>query len=303
VVGTVLSGNDTGEWTLTCDARSTCFAYRPALRTPRPHVQGVESATVVGPPGSEIHTDEFGRVRVQFHWDRVGDRDDESSCWLPVSQPWAGTGYGSVFLPRVGHEVFVEFLGGDPDRPVVSGRVYTNLQRVPYKLPEQASVTVVAKTNSLGGSGGYNEIKADDKGGAELLSFRAQRDLEGLVLREERRTIGVDRITKVGKDDRLIIAGVETREFTSNKPNAPRTVQTFTNALNKIEVGDASVVCTPTSVTATAPMIKLTTSKDGGAGAEIKLEGETITITAKNLIVTTSEATDIKGTPIRLNCR
>ena len=101
----------------------------------------VESATVVGPAGEEIHTDEFGRVRVQFHWDREGSRDDKSSCWVPVSQNWGGASFGAVSLPRVGQEVLVDFLGGDPDRPVIMGRVFTATQPVPYELPRFKTMT------------------------------------------------------------------------------------------------------------------------------------------------------------------
>src|SRR5690606_9844013 len=107
----------TGGWILRCDAVAADVPYRPRRTAPRPLVHGVERATVVGPAGTEIHTDETGRVRVQFHWDRAGTFDDDSSCWLHVSQPSAGPGYGAVFLPRVGHEVLVQFLSGDPDLP------------------------------------------------------------------------------------------------------------------------------------------------------------------------------------------
>src|SRR5262249_42052966 len=138
------------------EARSADRPYHPPIVTPRPKVNGVESATVVGPPGEEIHTDEFGRVRVQFHWDREGKLDDNSSCWIHSSQPWGGAGYGGVNLPRVGQEVLVDFLGGDPDRPVIVGRVYTNLQKVPYKLPANKTQSGW-KSNSTNNTGGYNE--------------------------------------------------------------------------------------------------------------------------------------------------
>src|SRR5690606_18566106 len=111
----------------------------------------------VGAAGDEIHTDEFGRIRVHFHWDRQSRMDDESSCWVPVSQPWAGTGFGGINIPRVGQEVVVDFLNGDPDRPIVIGRVFTQLQPVPFKLPE-AKTQSGWKSNSTTGTGGYNEI-------------------------------------------------------------------------------------------------------------------------------------------------
>ncbi|HRI70098.1 MAG TPA: type VI secretion system tip protein TssI/VgrG, partial [Polyangium sp.] len=118
VVESTFRGTDQGEWSQHIEARGTAVPFRPELSTPKPKVNGVESATVVGPPGEEIHTDEFGRVRVHFHWDRESKMDDNSSCWIHVSQAWGGAGYGGTNLPRVGQEVLVDFLGGDPDRPV-----------------------------------------------------------------------------------------------------------------------------------------------------------------------------------------
>ncbi len=125
----------------TCETRYADIDYRPALRTPKPRTHGVESATVTGPAGEEIHTDEFGRVRVHFHWDREGAADETSSCWIPVSQAWAGAGFGAISLPRVGQEVLVDFLGADPDRPIVMGRVFTTTTPPPYELPKYKMVS------------------------------------------------------------------------------------------------------------------------------------------------------------------
>ncbi|MCA9619851.1 MAG: type VI secretion system tip protein VgrG, partial [Myxococcales bacterium] len=135
VVGATHRGYSDTTWTHDFEARFTDMPYRPPLETEKPKAVGVESATVVGPAGEEIHCDEFGRVRVHFHWDRESKFDEKSSCWVPVSQPWGGTGYGGMNIPRVGQEVIIAFLGSDPDRPVIVGRVYTSLQKVPYGLP------------------------------------------------------------------------------------------------------------------------------------------------------------------------
>ncbi len=129
-------GTPEGEWKMSGRALFTDVRYLPPRRTPKPRVQGVQTATVVGPKGQEIHTDEFGRVRVQFPWDREGKSDNLSSCWIRVSQGWAGTGYGMIVIPRIGQEVLVGFLEGDPDQPVIVGRVFNATQRVPYKLPD-----------------------------------------------------------------------------------------------------------------------------------------------------------------------
>jgi type VI secretion system VgrG family protein len=141
VVATTLAGKHDDEWRIQVESAPTSTPHRPALVTPKPKVPGLESATVVGPKAEEIHTDEYGRVRVHFHWDRAGSRDEAASCWLPTSQPWAGTGFGGVNLPRIGQEVLVEFLGGDPDRPVVVGRVYTVTNPPPDKLPKHKTVS------------------------------------------------------------------------------------------------------------------------------------------------------------------
>jgi type VI secretion system secreted protein VgrG len=128
-------------WNMGATAVFAADPYRPAIRTPKPQVHGVQSAMVVGPKGQEIHTDEFGRVRVQFPWDREGKGDDGSSSWIRVSQGWGGTGFGMVSLPRIGQEVLVGFLDGDPDQPIVTGRVFNAIQGVPYKLPDNKTVS------------------------------------------------------------------------------------------------------------------------------------------------------------------
>jgi type VI secretion system secreted protein VgrG len=141
VVAGTFTGSVGRDWKHTCEARFTDADYRPPLRTPKPRTLGVESATVTGPAGEEIHTDEHGRVRIHFHWDREGADDETSSCWVPVSQAWAGAGFGAVNLPRVGQEVLVDFLGADPDRPMVMGRVYTTTTPHPYQLPQHKMVS------------------------------------------------------------------------------------------------------------------------------------------------------------------
>lgn len=157
VTGTSLSGEHSSQWRVRAHTVPTTSPHRPARKTPRPTAHGLESATVVGPAGEEIHTDEFGRVRVHFHWDRESKRDETSSCWLPTNQPWAGQGYGGVNLPRIGQEVLVEFLGADPDRPVVIGRVYTATNPVPDPLPKYKHVAGLFSESTprmvMGGAG------------------------------------------------------------------------------------------------------------------------------------------------------
>src|SRR5262249_54276479 len=122
ILEALVEGTTDGEWTLSGEAAFADYPYRPPQKTPRPRISGLQSAIVVGPKGEEIHTDEYGRVRVQFHWDRDGKHDDKSSCWIRVSQGWAGTAFGMITIPRIGQEVLVSFWEGNPDEPVIVGR-------------------------------------------------------------------------------------------------------------------------------------------------------------------------------------
>ncbi len=164
--------------TFTCIPASVPF--RPGRVTPRPVVRGCQTAMVVGPPGEEIHTDKYGRVKVQFHWDREGKRNENSSCWIRVSHPWAGKGWGAVSIPRIGQEVVVDFLEGDPDQPIIVGRVYNAESMPPYSLPAGAMVSGF-KSNSTKGGGGYNEIAADDTKGKEKVTIHGQYDMNTTV--------------------------------------------------------------------------------------------------------------------------
>ncbi|MFO0756618.1 MAG: type VI secretion system tip protein TssI/VgrG [Byssovorax sp.] len=216
VIETARHGTHAGEWTTHCEARSAMTAYRPPLVTTKPKVSGVESATVVGAPGEEIHTDEFGRVRVHFHWDRESKMDDNSSCWIHVSQPWGGQGFGGTALPRVGQEVLVDFLGGDPDRPVIVGRVYTNLQKTPYKLPENKTQSGL-KSNSTNQTGGYNEIMFEDAAGKELVRLQAEKDWNKLIKHNEDAVVGNNRTRQVKNDESVTVGNNRSKTVQNNE--------------------------------------------------------------------------------------
>ncbi|MFT3766442.1 MAG: type VI secretion system tip protein TssI/VgrG [Minicystis sp.] len=201
------------EWTVRTRAFFADEPYRPPLITPRPIVEGVQSATVVGPSGQEIHTDEFGRVRVQFPWDREGKNDDESSSWMRVSQGWAGTGFGLINLPRVGQEVLVGFLEGDPDQPMIVGRVFNAKNPVPYPLPAHRTRSTWKSRSSPGGDG-ENEIMFEDLEGKELVWVQAEKDLRKLVKNDETITVGHDR-RKLVKNDEIETVGVTRTEVTN----------------------------------------------------------------------------------------
>ncbi len=163
-------GETGAEWTRSCQAVFADAPYRPLRQTSKPDATGVQSATVVGRSGQEIDVDELGRVRVQFPWDRQGTNDDSSSAWIRVSQGWAGTGFGLINIPRIGQEVLVGFLGGDPDQPVIVGRVFNQQSPVPYKLPDNKTRSTWKSNSSARLRNGFNEIMFEDLGrpGARL---------------------------------------------------------------------------------------------------------------------------------------
>lgn len=165
--------------------------FRPARTTPKPVMKGPQTARVVGPAGEEIYTDEYARVKVHFFWDRSEEGQGDTTCWIRVSAAWAGAGYGFIQIPRIGHEVIVDFLDGDPDRPIITGRVYNAEQMPPYDLPANATQSGWKSESSLGG-GGWNELRFEDLKGSEEVYFQAEKDHNELVKNNESRHIGND---------------------------------------------------------------------------------------------------------------
>jgi type VI secretion system secreted protein VgrG len=174
--------------------------YRPPLATPRPLIRGPQTAMVTGPAGEEIWTDKYGRVKVQFPWDREGKRDEKTSCWIRVSQAWAGTGFGAMVIPRIGQEVIVEFLEGDPDRPIITGRVYNAQAMPPYTLPGGQNQSGL-KSNSTKGGGGSNELMFDDTKGREKVAVHAQYDMSTTVEHDKTTNVVNDMSTTVKKNE------------------------------------------------------------------------------------------------------
>lgn len=190
--------------------------FRPPRRTPKPRMQGPQTAVVVGPAGAEIFCDEYSRVKVHFHWDRLDGKDENSSCFVRVSAAWAGAGWGFIQIPRIGHEVIVDFLEGDPDQPIITGRVYHAQNTVPYGLPDNASQSGW-KSWSTPTTGGYNELRFEDKAGAEEVYFQAEKDHTELVKNNETRTIGNDWVEDVGHDATQSIGHDRTESVANDK--------------------------------------------------------------------------------------
>jgi type VI secretion system secreted protein VgrG len=203
-------------------AVSTKEPFRAPLTTQRPLVHGPQTAIVVGPSGDEIHTDKYGRVKVQFHWDRLGQKNEKSSCWVRVSHPWASKQFGMIALPRIGDEVVVSFLEGDPDKPLVTGRVY-NADNMPiYGLPAHATISGIKSRSSKGGAAeNNNELRFEDDKGKEYVWFQAEKDFYRNVKNDafdvvganETVTIGTNRKTVIGADNEWHVKGSSTEEI------------------------------------------------------------------------------------------
>ncbi|KAB0547007.1 type VI secretion system tip protein VgrG [Pseudomonas argentinensis] len=204
------------------DSSLTCIdasqVFRPLPRTVQPIVQGPQTAMVVGPKGEEIWTDQYGRVKVHFYWDRHDQSNENSSCWIRVSQNWAGKNWGSIQIPRIGQEVIVSFLEGDPDRPIITGRVYNAEQTVPYDLPANATQSGTKSRSSKGGTpANFNEIRMEDKKGEEQLFIHAEKNQDIEVENDETHWVGHDRTKTIDNDETVHVKHDRTETVDNNE--------------------------------------------------------------------------------------
>ncbi|GAB0062712.1 hypothetical protein IBA8401_37420 [Pseudomonas syringae] len=252
------------------------IAYRPQLATRKPSINGPQTAIIVGPPGEEIYTDEMGRVKVQFHWDRNGQFDDKSSCWVRVAQSGASGGFGSIQIPRVGDEVVVVFLDGNPDRPLIMGSLYNSQNTPPWSLPANKTQSGFLTRSMKGDGGTANFFRFEDKAGAEQLIMHAERNMDT--------EIEVDETHKVGNNRTMTVDGRQTeiikKDTVMNVQEGSLTIQVDNqfiqvNAKQHIilQVGESSITLTP----------------DG-----IEIKGNAITTVSKG-------TTQITGAPVRVN--
>lgn len=280
-----LQGSHDGQWRARGRAVPASQPHRPARRTPKPRAFGVQSATVVGPAGEDVHTDPFGRVKVQFTWDREGQFDQDSSCWVRVSQAWAGAGYGMMAVPRIGHEVLVAFVEGDPDHPVIVGRVHGGTTPTPHDLPAKKTMTVLRGCSSPDHEGA-NEIHFEDASGHQLLYVHAERDLRKIVKASELETtgesrtivVGASRATTIGQLDKTVVG------------------QRFSVSVE----GPETASRTPTGIEMSDGRIVLSTGE-----ARLVLDGPDVFLEAPGAIRIHSTDDDvlIQGGPnVRLNC-
>jgi len=228
--GGAAGGEEAYSNTITCIPHAVPF--RPPQMTPKPVVQGPQTAVIVGPSGEEIWCDEFGRVKVQFHWDREGQNDENSSCWVRVSQLWAGKGWGAMYIPRIGQEVIVEFLEGDPDRPIITGRVYNAEQTVPYALPADQTKSTI-KSNSSKGGGNSNELRFEDKAGSEEVYLHGAKDWTIAIDNDKNQTVGHDETQAIGNDRTRSVGNNEVIAITTNRTKTVGVDQSETVGANK----------------------------------------------------------------------
>jgi type VI secretion system secreted protein VgrG len=206
------------QFTSELDCMDASQAFRPLPLTPIPIVRGPQTALVVGPGGEEIWTDQYGRVKVHFYWDRHDQSNENSSCWMRVSQAWAGKNWGAVHIPRIGQEVIVSFLEGDPDRPIITGRVYNAEQTVPYELPANATQSGIKSRSSKSGTpANFNEIRLEDKKGEEQLFIHAEKNQDIEVENDETHWVGHDRSKTIDNDETVHVKHDRTETVDNNE--------------------------------------------------------------------------------------
>ena len=211
------TGKQVGKFRISFQVLPKSFVYRPALKTPKPQVIGTQAAIVTGPAGEEVYTNEYGDIKIQFHWDRYGKNDENSSGWVRVAQGSAGAGYGSINTPRIGEEVLVDFINGDADRPIVLGRLYNSAMNPPWGFPAAAKQSGIKSKSFNSPLANFNELMFNDTAGAELVNFQAQKDLTSLIKNNETRNVNQDRTTTIGNNETVTVVGDRSETVQKNE--------------------------------------------------------------------------------------
>jgi type VI secretion system secreted protein VgrG len=268
--------------------------FRAPIETPKPVICGPQTAVVVGPKGEEIYTDKHGRIKVQFHWDRLGKNDDKSSRWIRVSQTHSGKGWGGVYLPRIGMEVVVEFIEGDPDRPLVVGTVYNGDNKMPYEMPaNKTQAGMKTRSSKGGGESNYNELVFEDKKGSEFVRFHAEKDVDSTIEDAEKHVV---------KGKNKSAAGETTREVLIEKGDEIITIKTGDQKVKigrhqVIDVDDTISITAKNKITITVGLSSITMDK-----SSIKIESPEIMITStKSTTIDAGVALIEKAGVIKLN--
>ena len=287
-------GGTPGEFQCRFTAVGKEHSYRAPRHMSKPVVQGPQTAMVVGKAGEEIWTDKYGRVKLQFHWDREGKEDEKSSCWVRVAQGWAGKGWGAMFIPRIGMEVIVSFLEGDPDRPLVTGCVYNGDAMPPYALPAEQTKSTIMSNSSKGGAG-YNEIRFEDKKDSEEIYVQAEKDFNRVVKNNDTLKVGFekkdkgDQTIQIKNDQNLDVGGNQTVAITGDqKVTVSKTIVIEATTSIELKVGGSSIKIEPAKITVKSAEIAVesdanTTVKAGAmmtikSGAVMTIEGALVKI-------------------------
>jgi len=290
------------QFQVTVEAIDARTQFRPPRVTPKAVVQGAQTATVVGKAGEEIDTDEYGRVKVQFHWDRKGRKDDKSSCRVRVAQVWAGQQWGAIHIPRVGQEVIVSFLEGDPDRPIITGRVYNGMQKPPYTLPANATQSGIKSRSSKGGNDKtFNEIRFEDKKGSEELVVHAEKDFKVDVENDATWRVGLDEDSPAKSKKGQ--AKMEVGKTLHVDVGDMITFETGDSKIVMKKNGDIEVTCKNLTVKASSAInlkadkeVQIEGQQDVGVKSlKVKIEGTT------NVGIKSSVSTKVEGTMLDLS--
>jgi len=288
--------------------------FRPPRITPRPVVAGSHTARVVGPAGEEIWTDQHGRIKVQFPWDRLGKKDEKSSCWIRVSQMWAGEGWGALFLPRIGQEVVVSYVDGDPDRPLVSGSVYNGTHATPVALPGSSSQSAIRSRSTKAGEAG-NELRFEDKKGSEELYMHAQKDMRVEIENDLTTTVTAgNELHTVTKGNRTIkvdtgnethsVKGTRALDVTGNEThdNKADFTQTVTGNYELKVTGNLVIDVSGTLLIKSAQTLDLKAGTDLGANAGLNFKAEAgVALSAKGGATLSNEAPSISSKASGMN--
>jgi type VI secretion system secreted protein VgrG len=286
--------------------------FRPSRTTPKPIVQGPQTAVVVGPAGDEIYTDKYGRVKVSFHWDRYSKSNETSSCWVRVAQVWAGKQWGGMHIPRIGQEVIIEFLEGDPDHPIITGRVYNNDNMPPYDLPANATQSGIKSRSSKDGTAdNFNEIRFEDKKGEEEIYLHGEKNWTINIENDKNQTIGHDetltvkndRTKSVEKNQSESIGEDKTIEVSKNHSESiGESLKLTIGKTSETEVGDAMTVTVGKTLTIQATdTIEIISSKgisfsSAGAGAGVTMDEKgDIQMTGTNINVVGTDSVVLTG--------
>jgi type VI secretion system secreted protein VgrG len=267
---------------------------RPQRKTPRPYIRGPQTAVVTGPNGEEIYTDKYGRIRVQFFWDRYGKKDENSSCWIRVAHNWAGKNWGVIFTPRIGMEVLVDFIDGNPDHPLITGCVYNAEYMPPWALPGNKTQSgLQTRSSTGGGSDDFNELRFEDKKGSEEVYFHGQKDFNRVVEHDDTEKIGNDQTNEI-KNDRTTTVQQGNEKLTVSQGNRD-VVVSMGNDSHDVKMGNISVkadlgaitIEAMQSITLKVGMSSVTLDQSGVkiSGMLLQNEGQAMSTTKAPMII------------------